>query len=211
MGWMLMDLRGMTLIGLFVTAAALSLPGRVAAQEADGKSPTELVLGTWVKTGVNIDGQRIQQRLVIESKSSDGQFGLKYSETVLSTQETTLNEGEGVLTSGGPKYVVINMARMRVRTPKDKATDWKDSELSIVAQIVGDRMHSTMGLNRKGGVWTRENSTTPIVTADKMDVMARCSAPMLANMKMQAVTGMGSRGVPSTLSPNIGSAHPGRF
>ena len=171
---MFMSWRAMTLSGLYLAVAALSLPGHVMAQDA-AKSPMELVLGTWVKTGVNIDGQRIQQRLVIESKGSDGQFGLKYSETVLSTQETTLNEGEGALTSGGPKYVVINMARMRVRTPKEKATDWKDSELSIVAQIVGDRMHSTMGLNRNGGVWTRENSTTPIVTADKMDIMA----PML--------------------------------
>ena len=169
---MLMDLRGMTLIGLLLTVAALSLPGHVAAQEVAGQSPTELVLGTWVKTGVNIDGQRIQQRAVIESTGSDGQFGLKYSEAVSGKKETLLNEGEGVFTSGGPKYVIMNLARTRVLAPKDKATDWKASEFSIVAQIIGDRMHSTMGLDRKGGVWTRENTTTPIVTADKMDVMA---------------------------------------
>ena len=169
---LLMSLRGMTSSCMFLTLVAISLSGKIAAQEATGKSSAELVLGTWVKTGVNIDGQRIQQRAVIKSTGSDGQFGLKYSETVSGKEETLLNEGEGVFTSGGTKYVIMNLTRTRVLAPKDKATDWEASEFSVVAQIIGDRMHSTMGLDRKGGVWTRENTTAPVVTADKMDVMA---------------------------------------
>ena len=190
---MLISLRAMTLSGLFPVVAALLLSGHVAAQEVVAESPPELVLGTWVKTGVNIDGQRIQQRIVIESKGSDGQFGLKYSETVSGTKETFLNEGEGVLTSGGPKYVVMNVARTRILTPKDKATDWKDSDFSIVAEVIADRMYSTMGLDRKGGVWTRENTTTPIVNADRMNVIAPMIGTYAGNHEDRGSNGYGIR------------------
>ena len=139
---------------------------------AEMKHQTQQVLGTWLKTGVNIDGQRVTERLTIESTDSEEKFHFKYKQMTQGSDEISSGEGDGVISAGGRKYVVMDVERMRVLTPEDEATDWKSSPFSIVAQIIGDRMHSTAGMDRKGGVWTCENTTMPIVTADKLEMLA---------------------------------------
>lgn len=179
-----MSMRSRALCLLCPLLMAVLLPDLSMAQEAETESQaetqiesqtkpqTEQVLGTWLKTGVNIDGQRVTERLAIESTDSGGKFHFKYRQMTQGADEISSGEGDGVISAGGRKYVVIDVERMRVLTPEDEATDWKTSPFSIVAQIIGDRMHSTAGMDSKGGVWTRENTTTPIVTADKLKMLA---------------------------------------
>ena len=151
---------------------ALLLQNHVRAQEAKPKPQTEQVLGTWLKTGVNIDGHRVNERLQIESTGSKGEFHFKYQQTIQGSEKESTGEGDGLISAGGRKFVVMDVDRMRVLTPEDKATDWKTTPFSIVAQIIGDRMHSTPGIDRNGGVWTREHATAPIVSAEKLQLLA---------------------------------------
>lgn len=179
-----MSMRSRALCLLCPLLTAILLPGLSMAQESEAetqaevqiesqtKPQTEQVLGTWLKTGVNIDGQRVTDRLVIESADSEGKFHFRYQQVTEGAEKIALAEGDGVISAGGRKYVVMDVERMRVLKPEDEATDWDTSQFSVVAQIIGDRMHSTAGMDSKGGVWTRENTTTPVVTADKLEMLA---------------------------------------
>ncbi len=183
-----MSTRSRALCLLCPLLTVILLPGLSMAQESEAetqaetqaevqiesqtKPQTEQVLGTWLKTGVNIDGQRVTDRLVIESADSEGKFHFRYQQVTEGAEEIALAEGDGVISAGGRKYVVMDVERMRVLKPEDEATDWDTSQFSVVAQIIGDRMHSTAGMDSKGGVWTRENTTTPVVTADKLEMLA---------------------------------------
>ena len=179
-----MSMRSRALCLLCPLLMAILLPGLSMAQESEAetqaevqiesqtKPQTEQVLGTWLKTGVNIDGQRVTDRLVIESAGLEGKFHFRYQQVTQGEDEIALGEGEGVISAGGRKYVVMDVERMRVLKPEDEATDWDTSQFSVVAQIIGDRMHSTGGMDSKGGVWTRENTTAPVVTADKLEMLA---------------------------------------
>ena len=183
-----MSMRSRALCLLCPLLMAILLPGLSMAQESEAepqaepqaeaqiesqaKPQTEQVLGTWLKTGVNIDGQRVTDRLVIESADSEGKFHFRYQQVTQGADEIALGEGDGVISAGGRKYVVMDVERTRVLKPEEEATDWNTSQFSIVAQIIGDRMHSTAGMDSKGGVWNRENTTTPIITADKLKMLA---------------------------------------
>ena len=106
---------------------AILSPGLSMAQEsvaeAETKPQTEQVLGTWLKPGVNIDGQRVTDRLVIESINPEGKFHFKYQQRTQGADEITSGEGDGMISAGGRKYVVMDVERMRVLTPEDEATD----------------------------------------------------------------------------------------
>jgi len=121
---------------------------------------------------VNIDGERVTERLVIDSIGSEGDFHFSYERRSENSDEVSTGEGEGVIFAGGRQYVVMDVDRMRVLTPKDEATDWNESPFSIAAQIIGDRMHSTAGMDLEGGVWTREGTEMPIVTTDELAALA---------------------------------------
>lgn len=173
-----MNLPSLALRFLFPALMALVLPERVRAQEGDvkpgvvEKPPVEQVLGTWLNTRVNIDGDRVTERLVIESTGSKGEFHFSYEQRAQASGEVSKGEGDGVIIAGGRQYVVMDVDRMRVLLPEDEASDWEETPFSIAAQIIGDRMHSTPGMDLEGGVWTREGAKTPIVTADRLKALA---------------------------------------
>lgn len=173
-----MNVPSLALRLLFPGLMAMLLSGTARSQEADAKPevaeqpPVEQVLGTWLKTRVNIDGDRVTERLVIESTGSKGEFHFSYEQRSQDSGEVSSGEGDGLIIAGGRQYVVMDVDRMRVLKPEDEATDWEETPFSIAAQIIGDRMHSTPGMDLEGGVWTREGSSTPIVTADKLKALA---------------------------------------
>lgn len=158
--------------GLVVAASILVDIDSLSAQEGNDQKPVEQVLGTWVKTAVTIDGKQSVHKLLIESVGSEGEFHFEYRTTPVGSKESAISEGNGVLVSGGRQYVVMDVNRTRRVLPKEEKTDWRTTPFSVVAQIVGDHMYSAPGLDSKGGVWKREDSTESIVTADKLKVLA---------------------------------------